>query len=187
MKEELFAVPSPESLHQRISGQIVSLLRLYITENDLGELYNAPIDVHLSSENVVIPDILFISNEKHNIITEKYIDGAPDLIIEILSFNRKRDLVEKRELYELHGILEYLIIDPIEEEVTAYRFNKINKYFNKAKVISKGSYIEFNSISGLKMKVEKILNDFLIYYSIFSDLFCLNIIEKLFLNLEFRI
>src|SRR3990172_13184924 len=76
---ELLMTPSPETRHQRISGKIVFALEKFVTENDLGEVFHAPCDVHLDDENVVQPDILFISKDRLNIIGEKNIKNDPDL------------------------------------------------------------------------------------------------------------
>ena len=83
-------------------------------ENDLGFVYDAPFDVILSGENVVQPDIMFISKEHSNIITEDNIRGAPDLIIEIVSSSTsKRDKEIKNKIYSKYGVKEYWIVNPI--------------------------------------------------------------------------
>ena len=114
--------PSPIVRHQRISRKLTVLLSLWSENNKAGEVLNAPIDVILSTHNVVQPDILFVSNERASIIEEKNLQGAPDLIIEILSEgNRRYDEVNKRVLYESFGVLEYWIVDPVLETVKVYR------------------------------------------------------------------
>ena len=61
---ELLMTPSPVPRHQRISGKIEFELRKFVAEHDVGEVFDAPCDVHLDDENVVQPDILFISKDK---------------------------------------------------------------------------------------------------------------------------
>ncbi len=56
------------------------ILEKFVTENNLGEVFYAPYDVYLDEENVVQPDILFISKERLHIIGEKNVQGAPDLV-----------------------------------------------------------------------------------------------------------
>lgn len=80
--------PSPVPKHQRISRKIEFFLDRHVTENDLGEIFYAPCDVYLDDKNVVQPDILFIAKNRMGIIGEKNIQGAPDLVIEIISENR---------------------------------------------------------------------------------------------------
>ena len=114
---ELFVVPSPTIDHQRISKNIYNLLNEYLIKNNGGEIFYSPIDVILSEENVVIPDLLFISNKNKGIISKKNIIGTPDLIIEILSKNRTRDLVEKKKIYKKYKVKEYWIIDIEKKQV----------------------------------------------------------------------
>ena len=69
-------------------------------------------DVYLNAKNVYQPDIFFIGNGRADIIQERGIYGSPDLIIEVLSADRKYDLVIKKEVYELSGVKEYWVVDP---------------------------------------------------------------------------
>ena len=79
-------------------------------------------DVVFSDLDVVQPDLLFISNQKSSIITEKNIQGAPDLLVEILSdSSRKTDEIIKRKIYERYQVGEYWIIDPELETIKIYR------------------------------------------------------------------
>jgi Uma2 family endonuclease len=87
-------------------------------EKKLGDLLPGPCDVILSDENIVQPDILFVSNERLGIIGEANISGAPDLVIEILSpSTRNKDLEIKRKIYAGFGVREYWIVDPVAETV----------------------------------------------------------------------
>ncbi|NOZ69259.1 MAG: Uma2 family endonuclease [Deferribacteres bacterium] len=118
---ELLMTPSPVPRHQRISRKIEFVLEKFVTENDIGEVFYAPCDVYLDDENVVQPDILFISKERLNIIGEKNIQGAPDLVIEIISESTAyRDFVQKKRLYARSGVKEYWIVIPEEESIEIY-------------------------------------------------------------------
>ena len=109
---DLIMVPAPRTAHQITSREIEFLLMTFVKENDLGDVFDAPYDVVLSDTDVVQPDILFVSNERSNIITEDNIRGAPDLVIEILSpSTAQRDRTLKRTLYALHGVREYWLAD----------------------------------------------------------------------------
>ena len=78
----------------------------------------APYDVILTDENIVQPDILFVSNERLGIIGEANISAPPDLVIEILSpSTRNKDLEIKRKVYAGFGVREYWIVDPDAETV----------------------------------------------------------------------
>ncbi|SFR01382.1 Uma2 family endonuclease [Desulfoscipio geothermicus] len=109
---ELIVVPSPRPRHQRISAKILLQLGKYIENNPVGEVYSAPIDIVLDN-HVVQPDILFVSNDRLDIIGELNIQGAPDLVVEILSpSTAAHDKKKKGQLYFKYGVKEYWLVDP---------------------------------------------------------------------------
>ena len=121
----LYISPSPLFRHQLISGNLHLQLGTWVRKAKAGALLYAPMDVVLSKHNVVQPDILFVGNERRSIITEKNVQGAPNLLIEILSEgNRRHDEVRKRVLYESFGVLEYWIVDPVLEIIKVYRLKE---------------------------------------------------------------
>ncbi len=94
---ELFMSPAPALKHQIISKEIFLILNDFVRKNHLGEVFYAPCDVVLSNINVMQPDILFISNNNFQILTELNIKGAPDLIVEIISQStRDTDRIYKK-------------------------------------------------------------------------------------------
>jgi Uma2 family endonuclease len=149
---ELLMTPSPIPKHQRISREIEFELMKFAKENDLGEIFDAPCDVYLDNENVVQPDILFISKERLNIIGEKNIQGAPDLVIEIISESTAyRDLVQKKKLYAKFGVKEYWIVIPREELIEVYIL-KDNTYMLH-KTYSKDETLESPYLRNLKVEL----------------------------------
>ena len=115
---EFFMMPSPKEYHQRILINLGAILYNFTKVNKIGNVYVAPFDVVLSDEDVVQPDIIFVSKERKKIITKDNIKGAPDLLIEILSPNISyRDREIKRKLYFKYGVREYWIVDPEEQTV----------------------------------------------------------------------
>ena len=84
---------------------------------DLGWVFfNPPTDVLLSDHDVVQPDLIFVSRERKHVITDANIQGAPDLVVEILSpSTASRDWRDKLDLYERHGVAEYWLVDPVSE------------------------------------------------------------------------
>lgn len=110
---DLRMTPSPSTIHQKISGRLEKVLREWVEGHELGEVYYAPTDVVLSEHNVVQPDILYITRERLGIIKEANIQGAPDLVVEILSPNSLEwDRVTKRHLYAKYGVREFWVVDP---------------------------------------------------------------------------
>ena len=119
---ELVMVADPYTIHQTVSGNLEYELRTFIKKHKLGKIFDAPTDVVLNEYNVVQPDILFIARDRLDIITEKNISGAPDLIVEILSPSTAYyALLEKKELYEKFGVKEYWIVDPKKQRVEVFQ------------------------------------------------------------------
>jgi len=118
---DLIMVPAPAPYHQRISRKIEFLLLQHIEKNDLGEVFYSPIDVYFSDEDTFQPDIIFILKERSSIIGETKIEGAPDLVIEILSPSTAYyDLGRKYKVYEKAGVKEYWLIHPDRRAVEVY-------------------------------------------------------------------
>lgn len=152
---ELLMTPSPVPHHQRISGKLEFMLRRFVTEKNLGEVLDAPCDVYLDNENVVQPDILFISRDRLGIIGEKNIQGAPDVVIEIISENSVyRDMVQKKKLYARFGVKEYWIVIPDEKEIEVYIL-KDNTY-QLYQTYSKANILESPVLKGLKIVLTEI-------------------------------
>lgn len=119
---EHYVSPAPTPKHQRVSMKLSSRLHVFAEENRLGEVFPAPTDVLLSRHDVLQPDILFISNQRARIVTDKNIQGAPDLAVEILSEStRKLDEQIKLARYELLGVSETWIVDPLANQVHVFR------------------------------------------------------------------
>jgi Uma2 family endonuclease len=109
---EQYMTPAPQTRHQIVSRNIERILLNYIEDNDFGQLIHSPIDVVLSETTIVQPDVLFIRKEREGIIKKNFIEGPPDLIVEILSpGNEKLDRITKMKYYAMFGISEYWLID----------------------------------------------------------------------------
>ncbi|MHB1287256.1 MAG: Uma2 family endonuclease [Leptospirales bacterium] len=121
---ELCVTPSPNTRHQEISGNLFGMIWEFLRRNPLGKVFAAPIDVIISRNPLqyVEPDLLFVSKDRSSIVTEKNIQGTPDLLVEILSEGtEKRDRREKFSLYERFGVSEYWIVDSEKEVVQVFR------------------------------------------------------------------
>jgi len=105
-----------------IHGMVVTwlsvLLHNYTEKLDLGKILTATVTVRLTVYNSPEPDIFFISKKKLGIINDKYVDGPPDLCVEVISkSSRKHDRGRKFVLYAEHGVKEYWIINPFKNTV----------------------------------------------------------------------
>jgi Uma2 family endonuclease len=120
---EHYVTPSPNTKHQRISGNLHFLIRAWLEDHPIGQVYYAPYDIVFSRFDVVEPDLLYLSNERAaEVVTAKHVTGAPEIVIEIGSpGTRKRDETIKRRLYERSGVSEYWVVDPDLDVVRVYR------------------------------------------------------------------
>ncbi|HVT57085.1 MAG TPA: Uma2 family endonuclease [Thermoanaerobaculia bacterium] len=119
---EHFMSPSPTLQHQRIVLNLGRILSTFVLARRLGEVFVAPLDVLFSNVDVVEPDVLYVASEGADRLQERFIAGAPDLVVEVLSKStRGLDKIKKRRLYERGGVREYWIVDPTTETVEIYR------------------------------------------------------------------
>src|SRR5688500_8938222 len=116
--------PSPNSAHQIIHSNISGIFFRYLDKIPVGRILSAPFDIYLDDLNVYQPDLIFISNpRKKKLIAEQGVQGAPDIVIEILSPRTARfDRGVKRRVYARTGVRELWIVDPEAEEVDLYDF-----------------------------------------------------------------
>ncbi len=109
---ELFVTPSPSIRHQRTSRELQHALLTFLRSTGSGEVLSAPVGVKLDDGSVVEPDIVVVLAANAGRIGEQVIEGAPDIVIEILSpGTAQRDLGIKRRKYEASNVPEYWIVD----------------------------------------------------------------------------
>ncbi|MGI8783042.1 MAG: Uma2 family endonuclease [Acidobacteriota bacterium] len=115
---DLCMVPAPSLYHQIVCRRIGVALTQFVDDRDLGEVLWAPCDVYLSQFDVVQPDMFFITSERRGIMKEAFVEGTPDLIVEIISpSDPKKDRDLKRKLYARFGAREYWIVDPAARSI----------------------------------------------------------------------
>ncbi len=116
----LYVTPAPILRHQRISRRLQLPLMHAIELTGLGEVIDAPMDVIFSDDSVVQPDIAVVSTQRSEIL-DRWIRGAPDLVIEVLSPSTRRiDARLKRDLYAGYGVPRYWIADPETDRIDLY-------------------------------------------------------------------
>jgi len=118
-----YVTPSPKLSHQELVGRLHLAIGTFLsTRRHLGRVFLARLDVVLSDYDVVEPDLLFVSGDQLDILTEANVQGAPALVIEVLSpSTRRRDEGIKRKLYDQKGVREYWLVDPKGRRVSVCR------------------------------------------------------------------
>ena len=116
----LIITPAPTDQHQKISSNLHFLIGSYIRAKNLGEARYSPLDVRLWPGTIRQPDIVFMSNEHKDRITERYW-GVPDLVMEILSESTEgQDRTVKFCEYREAGVPEYWIVDPSTKAIEIF-------------------------------------------------------------------
>jgi len=117
---ELSVTPAPGTRHQRVKANLFVMLFHHVRSRGLGDLLDAPTDCILSDTTVVQPDILFVEAAHASRVSERAIEGAPTLAIEILSPSTEHiDRRRKLHLYARHGVAYYWIVDPVARTINA--------------------------------------------------------------------
>ncbi len=113
-----FGTPAPNLDHQRYSRRMQHQLYVQVELAGRGEVFDAPVDLQLSPHDIVQPDLAVVLTSRRSILRQQKIEGAPDLVVEILSKStRHRDRGPKKRLYERAGVPEYWIVVPEEHIV----------------------------------------------------------------------
>ncbi len=121
IRGELLEMPAPTTTHQRLVGKLFRWMSDFVESKSLGEVFVSPVDVVLSEENVLQPDLVYISKKNSNIIKERGIFGAPDLVLEVISPSTlKRDTEDKKSLYREFGVKELWLVFPGEIAVEVF-------------------------------------------------------------------
>lgn len=143
---------APSFAHQNASMNLSFLISAFIREKKLGKIVASPIDVFFDEYNNTQPDLLFIRKEREYIITKHGVEGAPDLIIEILSPSTLRfDRREKFNLYLQFGVSEYWIVEPVNKSIEVY-FLDNGKYDLQSSSMNEG-FIQSKVLDGLTLNI----------------------------------
>ena len=118
----LIREPSPNVMHQRVAVRLLRTVDDYFHQVDPdGETFCAPLDVTLGEKTVVQPDLLYIASDQQDIVGERRIDGAPQLVVEILSpSNPRKDRLQKLQIYQRAGVPHYWIVDPDQKTLECF-------------------------------------------------------------------
>ena len=118
-----YVTPSPSLRHQDLVGRLHLALGNHLAAHPgVGRVFLSPLDVIFTIHDIVEPDLLFVASDQLEIMTEKNIQGAPAIVVEVVSKStRRRDERIKRELFDRGGVREYWIVDPDSSRVTVYR------------------------------------------------------------------
>jgi Uma2 family endonuclease len=145
----LLVTPAPTARHQHVVGRLFSIL-LACADRHGDQVLASPIDVALADHTVVQPDVAYVRAARTSIVRDR-IEGAPDLVVEVLSpGTARRDLGEKLRLYADAGVAEYWIVDPALESFE-FLVRSDDGYRLR---LPDGPTYRSSSISGLELDLE---------------------------------
>jgi len=118
---ELSVTPAPSPQHQIISRNLFRILDTHVKTRGIGEVLYAPLDVILSDISIVQPDIVYLDPSRLSAISQRGVEGAPTLAIEIVSPSTTLiDRSTKPQLYARHGMPYLWLVDPEGRSVEAF-------------------------------------------------------------------
>jgi len=151
---ELYVSTAPGIPHQLVLVNLLTAFTSYLKTNPIGKIVPGAGAV-FSNFDAVIPDLVFVSNERwSDIVANNRFNAAPDIVIEVLSpgaENRRRDLVAKQRLYYKYGVQEYWIIDQEDQSALVYRYARSDELtFKSSDVLTSELLPDFEvSVSSL--------------------------------------
>jgi Uma2 family endonuclease len=150
--------PSPSVKHQRVARNIGFAIFAFVRPSRLGEVFLAPLDVLFTRFDVVEPDVLYVAAENAERLLERYVDGAPDLVVEVLSpSSRSIDKVRKPRLYDAHGVREYWLADPKTDTLGIYRRDAAGRLALLTSLsLAAGDVLETPLLPGLRIPLPEI-------------------------------
>ncbi len=152
---EIIEMTSPSLYHQRIITKLSTIINNFLSKHNIAELFVAPLDVYFSETEVYQPDIIILLNESFSKMKENKIEGAPDLVVEVLSPSTAYyDLKHKKSIYEKHGVREYWVVDPIDKTVEI--LENQNGKFHLIGEFSKTDTAKSSLLAGMEVGLERI-------------------------------
>ncbi len=154
---EVIMSAAPNIYHQRTSAKIYLPVHQFVSERGLGEVLYAPLDIIIQRDPLRTrqPDLLFISNQRANIVQDDRIHGAPDLVVEILSpGNTRAEIKGKLSDYAQIGVLECWLVSPQAQTVEVLQLQ--NGEWQRLRIHGPGETIQSTTLPGLDLPLSQI-------------------------------
>ncbi len=163
LRGKIRRMTAPSRKHQGVSQNLSVLLGNALRKTPC-KIYVAPFDVRLirmrddrEVKTVIQPDLCVICDPDK--LDDRGCNGAPDLIIEILSpGNSRTEMRDKFELYQEAGVLEYWVVSPSEHTIQVWKLNAEGRYIGLPYVVE-GDILTTPIVPNLQLDVTEVFLD----------------------------
>ena len=154
----LFEMAPPNWEHQSLIDFLVMMLNTYLAASDPlpGWAYSG-IGVVLSESTAPTPDMVYVRADRGHLIQGSFVEGAPDIVVEVMSQDRRRDLVIKRGWYGEAGVPEYWIIDPVSDTISVLEVAGFQ--YEERAVLGRGDILTTAAIPGFELELERLFGN----------------------------
>ena len=150
------ASPSPE--HQRLIGILYRLIDIYLaTTVPTPGIALLTVSVAVSTFRVAVPDLVYVRTGREHLLRRPGVSTAPDLVVEVMSQDRAKDLIRNRHWYAAAAIPEYWIMDPVNDTLTILELSA-GQYTERA-VLTAQDTLTTPAIPGLTIPLTQIFDD----------------------------
>jgi Uma2 family endonuclease len=154
----LFEMAPPNWEHQSLVDFLVMMINTFLVASDPlpGWAYSG-IGVVLSETTAPTPDMVYVRAERGHLIQGSFVEGVPDVVVEVMSQDRRRDLVMKRGWYAAAGAPEYWIIDPVSDTILVLELAG-SEYVERAE-LSRSDTLSTQTIPGFELELERLFGN----------------------------
>ena len=154
----LFEMAPPTYDHQNLTDYLVRMINNFLdTTTPLIGVAVSGIGVVLSESTAPTPDMVYVRAERAHLIQGSFVEGLPDLAVEVMSQDRRRDLVMKRGWYAEAGVPEYWIMDPVNDTITVLELSG-GEYVERA-VLGRADTLTTAMIPGFALALERLFSN----------------------------
>ncbi len=152
IKGELLTMPPVKPLHGRVAVNLTFILELHVRANRLGVLYSeSGYKLESDPDTVLGPDLSFLSKERVDQAEDRYYEGPPDLVVEVLSPGDRKDYVERKlAVYLETGTRSVWLVDPRRRTV------EVISSPNDPRLLHEDDELVDDTLPGFRVKVSEI-------------------------------
>ena len=154
---EAYRMPPATLDHQFLMDFLVTMINnLMRAVQPMPGLAFSNAGLTLSDFYAPTPDIIYLRAENLGLANSGYVECIPDLVVEILSSDRNRDLRMKRYLYAGAGIPEYWILDPVNDVLTVLELSG-DEYVERR--LGCAETLATSTVPGFALPLEQLFGD----------------------------